>query len=241
MAVGLAAAVLAILIKPAPAGEQRPSSDFKAELAAALRLPVLLCYASIAFSLLAFFVMVAYIVPFLTVGGGLPLDTVPLALLGIGITGFRRQPHRWPARRLESGRAPCSAPSPSTPFCSSFSFRSPSTGGRQSGSMLVIWCVGFVFPAPAQTRIMREVADAPSFAASLNNTSFQVGIACGAAIGGAALASGWAYTSLPLLSALGFACALACTLALCGLRPAPPPRDRLTVSATASRPCGDLS
>jgi DHA1 family inner membrane transport protein len=78
--------------------------------------------------------------------------------------------------------------------------------------MLVIWCIGFAFPAPAQARIMREVADAPSFAASLTNTSFQIGIACGAAVGGAALAAGVDYTRLPLLSALSLACAFAATL-----------------------------
>ena len=117
---------------PTPAGEQRPVSDFSAELAAALRLPVLLCYASIAFSLLAFFVMVAYIVPLLTVGGGLPLDIVPLALLGIGFTGF--------FGNLVGGRLgdwnrspPCSASSPSTPCSLSSSAQVASTGWAAVG------------------------------------------------------------------------------------------------------------
>jgi DHA1 family inner membrane transport protein len=211
IAVGVAAVVLAVLIPPAPANERPAKSDFRAELAAALRMPVLLCYASIAFSLLAFFVMVAYIVPFLTVGGGLSIDMVPLALLGIGLAGF--------AGNLVGGRLGDWNPVATmlgTLAINTILFvilaQVAASGWVAVGVMLVIWCIGFAFPAPAQARIMREVADAPSFAASLTNTSFQIGIACGAAVGGAALAAGVDYTRLPLLSALSLACAFAATL-----------------------------
>jgi DHA1 family inner membrane transport protein len=211
IAVGVAAVVLAVLIPPAPANEEPAKSDFRAELAAALRMPVLLCYASIAFSLLAFFVMVAYIVPFLTVGGGLSIDMVPLALLGIGLAGF--------AGNLVGGRLGDWNPVATmlgTLAINTILFvilaQVAASGWVAVGVMLVIWCIGFAFPAPAQARIMREVADAPSFAASLTNTSFQIGIACGAAVGGAALAAGVDYTRLPLLSALSLACAFAATL-----------------------------
>jgi DHA1 family inner membrane transport protein len=213
VAVGLAALVLAALIPPTPAGEEPSRSNFRAELGAALRIPVLLCYASIAFSLLAFFVMVAYIVPFLTIGGGLPLDMVPVALLGIGITGF--------VGNLAGGRLGDWNPVATmlgalviNTVLFAVLAQVASSGWVAVGVMLVIWGVGFAFPAPAQTRIMREVADAPNFAASLNNTAFQVGIASGAAIGGAAIAAGVPYTSLPLLSALSLACALGTAVAL---------------------------
>ena len=213
VAVGIATAVLALLIPPTPVSAEPKRSDFKAELAAALRVPVLLCYASIAFSLLAFFIMVAYIVPFLTVGGGLSTEVVPLALLGIGVTGF--------FGNIIGGRLGDWNPVATmlgTLTINTILFvvlaQVASYGWVAVGVMLVIWGVGFAFPAPAQTRIMREVADAPNFAASLNNTAFQVGIACGAAIGGAALAADVPYTSLPLLSALSLACALGTTLAL---------------------------
>jgi DHA1 family inner membrane transport protein len=80
--------------------------------------------------------------------------------------------------------------------------------------LLAAWLVGFGFPAPAQARILKEASDAPNFAATLVSTAFNIGIAAGAAIGGAAIAIGWGYATLPLIGAGFLALALLITLGL---------------------------
>jgi len=83
-----------------------------------------------------------------------------------------------------------------------------------------------VSAAPTQTRLLREVADAPNFGSTLLSTAFQVGIAAAAAIGGAGLSAGWSYQQLPLMGAAAMACGLAGTLILTWL-------DRRRVPASA--------
>ena len=78
------------------------------------------------------------------------------------------------------------------------------------------WLVGFGFPAPVQARILKEAAAAPNFASTLISTAFNIGIASGAAIGGAAIAAGWGYSILPLLDAGFLTLSLLATLLLVG-------------------------
>jgi MFS transporter, DHA1 family, inner membrane transport protein len=80
--------------------------------------------------------------------------------------------------------------------------------------LCLIWLVGFMFLAPVQSRVLREVSDAPNFASTLLSTSFQVGIAIGAALGGAVIAAGLGYAALPLVSAGFFGLGLLTTLSL---------------------------
>src|SRR5688572_22229728 len=61
----VAAVTLAVLI-PAANEAERAASDLRSEFRAAIRPVVLLCFGIIALALVAFFVMVAYLVPFLT-------------------------------------------------------------------------------------------------------------------------------------------------------------------------------
>lgn len=74
--------------------------------------------------------------------------------------------------------------------------------------------MGFGFPAPVQSRILKEAAAAPNFASTLISTAFNLGIASGAAIGGAAIAAGWGYAKLPLIDVIFMGLALVGTLAL---------------------------
>src|SRR5207237_1189531 len=53
-------------------------------------------------------------------------------------------------------------------------------------TLWVVWLIGFGFPAPVQSRILKEAAAAPNFASTLISTAFNIGIASGAAVGGAA-------------------------------------------------------
>jgi DHA1 family inner membrane transport protein len=81
-------------------------------------------------------------------------------------------------------------------------------------TLLVMWLVGFGFVAPVQGRILKEAVDAPNFASTLISTAFNIGIASGAAMGGAAIAAGWGYGSLPLIEAVFLLLALGGVLVL---------------------------
>ena len=83
----LAALVIALLI-PSVRQEDREESNLRAELAAAVRPIVLICYANIALLMIGFFCVVAYIAPFLTDAVGIPMDGVPWVLFAISIAGF---------------------------------------------------------------------------------------------------------------------------------------------------------
>jgi DHA1 family inner membrane transport protein len=78
------------------------------------------------------------------------------------------------------------------------------------------WFIGFGFLAPVQSRILKEAATAPNFASTLISTAFNIGIASGAALGGAAIAAGWGYATLPLIDASFLGLALVGTLLLTG-------------------------
>jgi DHA1 family inner membrane transport protein len=195
----VAAVVLSVLIPgEEKADTPRPLASFRAEAAAALRPVVLICYTNIALSLVAFFVMVTYMVPYLTEVGGVPIEAVPLVLVAIGVAGF--------FGNLLGGRL-----GDWNPVATMFGALAINT---VLFAVRVIWLVGFAFPAPVQSRILREVSDAPNFASTLISTAFQVGIAAGAALGGSAIAMGWGYARLPLLSALFMGFALVGTLVL---------------------------
>ena len=69
------------------------------------------------------------------------------------------------------------------------------------GLLLLAWLAAFSIPAVLQSRLLREVSDAPNFASTLMSTAGQLGIAVGAALGGLVIANGWSYGQLPLVAA----------------------------------------
>jgi DHA1 family inner membrane transport protein len=210
----VAALVIAVLIPPIR--QERAASDLKSELAAAVRPVALLCYFNIIMLMIGFFCVVAYIAPFLTDAVGISIENVPWVLFAISIAGF--------GGNLLGGRLGDLNP-PATMIgaiavvgvlffaLSQFAANTPVA----LTVMFFAWSCGFAFAAPMQTRLLRETADAPNFASTLMSTAFQVGIASAAAIGGAAISAGWAYSQLPLLSSVAFAGGLIGTLALVAL------------------------
>jgi DHA1 family inner membrane transport protein len=220
----LATIIVALLIPDKRTDARATRSNFGAELSAALRPAALLCYASIALSMVAFFVIVSYIVPFLTIVSGISPEAVPWILLAIGVAGF--------FGNLLGGRLGDWSPVGTMVGSLAINvvlfgalWNIASSGWGVAILLSLIWLVGFCFAAPAQSRILKEVSDAPTFASTLISTAFQVGIAGGAALGGAVIASGWGYANLPLVSTLFIALALLGTLALLAhdrrRRPAP--------------------
>jgi DHA1 family inner membrane transport protein len=197
--------------------EAPPSRDrLKAELGAAARPAVLLCYAISICYTTGVFALMAYIVPLLTTVSGVGIDMVPWVLFGTGFVGFfgnliGGRLGDWNGRLTMLGILVINITLCIVMFqVASFMW----------GALLCLWglwLVGFGFPAIVRTRIVKESRDAPTFAATLTSSAFNIGIASGAALGGLALSAGWSYATLPLLTAGAQALSLVGTLALLAL------------------------
>jgi DHA1 family inner membrane transport protein len=209
---GIVALIILALLIPKSSGEPAQASDMKSELAAAIRPIPLLCYLIFAALLVAYFIMLAYIVPFLTDVVGITLDMVPWVLLAMGIASFLgtlaggQFGDRYPAATQIGAFALMGI------FLVALWQFAPNVWAI--GLLLLAWLSAFSIPAVLQSRLLREVSDAPNFASTLMNTASQVGIAAGAALGGAIIAAGWSYGQLPLVAASASAVALLGTLVL---------------------------
>ncbi len=212
-AMGVLALVTLALFIPNRTGEPVQSSDMKAELAAAVRPIALLCYAIFATLLVAYFIMLAYIVPFLTDVAGVALDLVPGVLLVMGIASFAGTLAGGQLGDRLPGTAMLGAFTLFAMFLVALWFFASSPWAAVS-MLFLAWLAAFTIPASLQSRLLREVGDAPNFASTLMNTASQVGIAIGAAIGGLLIASGWGYGQLPLVAAVFSALALLGVLVL---------------------------
>jgi DHA1 family inner membrane transport protein len=210
---GIVATLIVVMLIPASPREDRTSSSFGTELAAAFRPVVLFSFAIIIFVLIGFFTFFSYLVPLLTDVSGVPLSLVPAILFGVGIAGF--------FGNLLGGRL--GDWNPTLTVTGSIAGNAVLLVGLWQFApnsvavvilLCLIWLVGFMFLAPVQSRVLREVSDAPNFASTLLSTSFQVGIAIGAALGGAVIAAGLGYAALPLVSAGFFGLGLLTTLSL---------------------------
>jgi MFS transporter, DHA1 family, inner membrane transport protein len=206
VAVGVVALVILALFIPNRSGESAQQADMKTELAAAVRPIALLLYAIFGSLLVAYFMMLAYIVPFLTDAVGIALDVVPWILFAMGIASFLgtlaggQLGDRNPAAALIGAFVLMAV------FLAALWQFAPNAWAI--GLLLLAWLSAFSIPAILQSRLMREVSDAPNFASTLMNTASQVGIAAGAALGGLLIASGWSYGQLPLFAAAFAALAL---------------------------------
>lgn len=208
--VGVVASVVLALLIPDRGGDPARASEMKADLAAAVRPAALLCYTSFAMLLVAYFMVLAYIVPFLTDASGLALDLVPWILFALGLASFAgtlaggRLGDRNAAATLLAGLLLMAV------FLAALS-QFASNSWLAVGLLFLVWVAGFSTAPSLQSWLLREVSDAPDFASTLMNTAGQAGIAIGAALGGLAIATGWSYDRLPLLAA-GFS-----ALALLGI------------------------
>jgi DHA1 family inner membrane transport protein len=197
---GALAGVALFLLVPRTPDPRRKADDFAAELRAATKPVVLACYGIIALFMIGVFSLFAYLVPLLTTVSGVPMQYVPAVQFGMGFAGV--------FGNLIGGRLGDWKSSPTMIgilavfMVLTLILSAVVTQTWPTIALLVAaWLVGFGFPAPAQGRILKEAKDAPNFASTLVSTAFNVGIATGAAIGGAAIALGWGYTTLPLIDA----------------------------------------
>lgn len=210
---GALAGVALFVLIPKASESANNADDFAAELRAASRPIVLLCYGMIILFMLGVFAFFAYLVPLLTEVSGVPIQYVPWIQFGMGFAGI--------FGNLVGGRLADWKSTPTmigilalfTVFVLALSLVTANAWAT-AAMLWAAWLVGFGFPAPAQGRILKETKDAPNFASTLVSTAFNLGIAAGAAIGGAAIAAGWGYATLPLIGAGSLVLALLATLGL---------------------------
>jgi DHA1 family inner membrane transport protein len=208
-----AATLLLVLLIPATPAEKRSSSNFTAELRAAFRPVVVISFATIILALIGIFALLAYLVPLLTDVSGVPLSVVPWVLFAIGVTGF--------FGNLLGGRLGDWNPTLTVTgvFATNMVLFLVLWQVADNSTLVpvllcAIWLVGFMFLAPIQARVLKEVSDAPNFASTLMSSAFQVGIAVGAGLGGAVISAGWGYRQLPFVSAVFLGFSLLATLGL---------------------------
>jgi len=223
----LALAVLVLLV-PSAVEQPRGTEDLRAELRAAVQPAVLFCYGIVIAFMIAVFTLFAYLVPLLTTVSGVPLAYIPLVLFGMGFLGFFGN---LAGGRLGDWNSNATMIGILAIF-TALTFGMVAVVTSRWGMVAVLgaaWLIGFGFPAPVQSRILKEAAAAPNLASTLISTAFNIGIASGAAIGGAAIAAGWGYATLPLIDASFLGLALVGTLLLTGY-------DRRRRPAVAARP-----
>ena len=210
---GTVALIVLLVLIPRTSEPSRGKDDFRAELAAATRPAVLLSYLTITLFMTGIFALFAYVVPLMTRLSGVPASFVPWVLFGMGFLGF--------FGNLAGGRLGDWKPQATMlgilAFVIAMALVMAAVASSAVGivaTLCATWLIGFGFVAPIQGRILKEAQDAPNFASTLISTAFNVGIAGGAALGGAALAAGWGYGVLPLIEAVFLVLALCAVLAL---------------------------
>lgn len=212
-AIGALALVVVWFLIPRAGQSTATKSDLRAEIRAATQPVVLFCYGIVICFMIGVFTLFAYLVPLLTTVSGVPLQYVPWVLFGLGFLGF--------FGNLAGGRLGDWKPTATMAGILAILivlllvlWQVTSNMWATVATLWTLWLIGFGFPAPVQTRILKAASDAPNFASTLISTAFNIGIASGAAIGGAAIAAGWGYASLPLIDSGATALALIGTLLL---------------------------
>jgi len=181
----------------------RPAPSLGHELKVVRRQQVFLSYVMGAVTLVGDFALFTYIAPVLTEVTGMPSEAIPamLLLFGLGGTLGTVIGGRLGDWKLMPVLTAIFALQTVTYLALAFALRST---GLMSILVFVWGAVAFAFASPLQSRILKWSSDAPNFASTLISTTFNIGIAAGAWVGGIALSMEWGYANLPWI---GVACA----------------------------------
>lgn len=199
-ALGLIATLAAALFLPKAAGQAATAGSFAREFKALGRQQILTSLLIVVLVMVGQYGLFTYIAPLLLEITGLSTDLVPwvLLLFGVGSTigvfiggrlaDWKLMPSLIAILALQAAMyLVLFAVSPS-PIIMAVA--------------VVAWGgANFAFSSPIQSRVLQWAADAPNLASTLIPTAFNVGIAIGAALGGAALERGIGYRALPLIGA----------------------------------------
>ena len=199
LAVGILASGVLLVLIPRSVDNKQDRPNLTKEFAAVMRPTVLISYLLIVLFIAADLTVYSYIVPLLTDVTGVPIEIVPWLLFVAGISGI--------FGNLIGGRLGDWNSTATTigifallvGMYTALAFAMPYPVAMVTVCVFW-WLVGFAFPAPVQSRILKEASDAPNLASTLVSTAFNLGIAGGAALGGFALERGWGYERLPWIS-----------------------------------------
>jgi DHA1 family inner membrane transport protein len=214
--VGVLAFIILAWLIPGTGRQAKTPGNTAAEVRAARRPVALLCYGIMLLLLIAWFIVLSYVVPFLTEVSGVPLDLVPWILMATGVANF--------AGSLLGGwlgdRNRAAALLGAFALMAVFLVGLWHLAANPWLAVILLclaWLTAFTVPASLQAWLLHDVRDAPNLASTLMNTASQVGIASGAALGGLVLTAGWGYGQLPLCAAGVSLLALLATAALIAL------------------------
>ena len=207
----LSLAAIALLV-PADKAPENHQGNLLAEVKALGREPVYSSLAVIVLQTIGQFALFTYISPLLTDVSKIPLDVVPwlLLLFGVGSTiGVLL------GGRLADWKLMDSLTGILVLQVLIYFLMVPfATSPYVMGALVLIWgALAFAFGAPAQTRILNNTRDAPTLAANLIPSAFNVAIAFGAWFGGSLIDRGFSYGVLPWVGVAGGAAAVAVSLA----------------------------
>ena len=196
--IGVAAVAALYLWVPKIAADQ--TTDLVGEFRTLRRPQVLLAMAISVLSSVSLFCAFTYIAPLLETVTGLSAHGVSLVLLvfGAGLT----------VGNLAGGRLADWRLMPAVLILFAIltvvlvAFYAVSPMPIPAVAVMVLWgATTFAAASPLQMRVVDQAVDGPNLAATLNQGAFNLGNATGAWIGGIAIAAGWSYRDLPLISA----------------------------------------
>jgi DHA1 family inner membrane transport protein len=195
---GLLALAATALLLPHDKPERHEDGNLRAQFRALRRQTVYLTFATIIVTIVGQFALFTYIAPYLTTVTGVDTSVVPwlLLLFGLGSTfgvlaGGRLAD--WKLMPSLIGMIVALA----AVFALIWLF---GTNPVAMAVLIFIWsALSFGFGTPAQTRVLKAAADAPSLVSSLVPSAFNVAIAAGSWVGAVALEGGLGYESLPLI------------------------------------------
>jgi len=177
-------------------------SNLKSEIRVLGNRHVLLSMLTSVLASASLFAVFTYIAPLLETATALKPSAVTVALLvfGVGLTAGNMAGGRLADWRL----MPSLLAVLGALFFVNVAFAFASHAAVWAFVTLFVWgCVTFAVVPLIQMRVVNEAASAPNLAATLNQSAFNLGNASGAWIGGAAIAAGVAYDTLPWLGAAG--------------------------------------
>jgi DHA1 family inner membrane transport protein len=188
-----------------PRGGTGKAMDLRAEVRMLGRFKVLAGLLMCFLFTVGMFGLFTFIAPLLTTVSGIPAEGIPLILLlfGLGATVGVLLSGRLADWRLDLSIGLIFATQAIIHL--SFVLFASNTIAIYV-LMFLLGCVGMAAVAPLKTFILNASRDAPSLASTLSSSSLNFGVAVGATICSAALASGIGYAQLPWL---GVVCSLA--------------------------------
>ena len=200
-ALGVIAGILILLLLPSDRPVAPARGNLRRELNALSREPVYSSLAIIILQTVGQFALFTYISPLLTDVAGIPTNTVPwlLLLFGVGSTlGV------FGGGRLADWKLMPSLVAIMVVMVIIYLLMAVFSWQPIVLAILVlIWgALAFGFGAPVQVRILSNARDAPTLAANLIPSAFNVSIAGGAWFGGTLIDAGFSYAILPWIGAV---------------------------------------